>query len=132
MARRFYEEHFSLKTDSVGFVQHPDLPWLGASPDALVGPQGCLEIKCPVTLPGEIPAHHEIQCMIQLACTRSTFCDYLAWVPGDFFLFRVWRDLVKEYVLLMELWKFYTQFVQADTEPPRYKRRPTSLPWDAI
>jgi hypothetical protein len=33
--------------ESVGFQQHPEIDWLGTSPDGLVGEHGMIEIKCP-------------------------------------------------------------------------------------
>ena len=44
-------EAYELETGNVitpaGFIQHPEFPFVGASPDGLVGEDGGLEMKCP-------------------------------------------------------------------------------------
>src|SRR5690242_11259103 len=44
---------YAFRTDSeiqeVGFVTHPNIAQSGASPDGLVGTDGMVEIKCPIT-----------------------------------------------------------------------------------
>lgn len=42
-----YEAETGMIPDSVGFITHPDYDFAGASPDALIGNDGGLEIKCP-------------------------------------------------------------------------------------
>lgn len=119
-ARRLYEARHGVQVAEAGFVVHPTLPWLGASPDGLVGGEGLLEIKCPQKLPESMPVYHRIQCQVQLACTGRQWCDYFAYCgPGRIFEARVVRDLVAEYDLLMGLWRFWNTYVVPDKEPPR-------------
>lgn len=47
----------------VGLVVHPDLPWLGASPDGVTNTGRLIEIKCPYKrkpVPGEVPHHYMV------------------------------------------------------------------------
>lgn len=46
-ARALYQLLTGNTAVQVGFVKHPTLPWVGASPDSLVGIEGGLEIKSP-------------------------------------------------------------------------------------
>lgn len=46
LARNAYELHHGVLVDLVGFGIHDRIPRLGASPDALVGDLGGLELKC--------------------------------------------------------------------------------------
>lgn len=47
LARAAYEAHVGTLVEEVGFIQHPDEPMVGASPDGLIGSDGVLEAKCP-------------------------------------------------------------------------------------
>ena len=45
-----------VSVEPAGFVVHPRLSFIGATPDGLVGEDGLLEIKCPLhRLPTSIP-----------------------------------------------------------------------------
>lgn len=70
------------------FVLHPEIDWLGATPDGLVGSDGLLEVKCPTTpkhltwvMAGEVPAEHRPQMLCQLACTRRKWVDFVSYDP---------------------------------------------------
>lgn len=88
----------------VGFVQHPEIQWTGASPDALIGDVGLVEIKCPDTtthlntiLSDAVPEKHLPQIMWQLACTGRQWCDFVSFDPRcpepmRVFIRRVARD----------------------------------------
>jgi len=47
-ARERFQEETNEKVETVGLVVNPNIPWLGASPDALVRGKFILEIKCPL------------------------------------------------------------------------------------
>ncbi len=128
-ARRCYEAETGLLVRETGFWVHPKLPWLGASPDGLVGQSGQLEVKCPTLLPGSVPIHHRIQVLVQLACTGRSWCDYFAWTPEASFLRRIYPAGTAG--LLRRLEGFYRQFVLTDIEPPskRAKLSPGSTAW---
>lgn len=46
-AREAYEFETGLIVQETGFIQHPAFPFIGCSPDGLVGVDGGLEMKCP-------------------------------------------------------------------------------------
>jgi putative phage-type endonuclease len=48
-ARAAYEAKTGNMVDQVGAIDHPRITMSAASPDGLVGDDGCLEIKCPNT-----------------------------------------------------------------------------------
>ncbi len=83
---------YSFRTDRdallEGFVEHPDIPMSGASPDGLVGNAGLVEIKCPTTAThletlssSEVPAKHMPQIYWQTACTGRAWCDFVSFDP---------------------------------------------------
>ena len=46
-ARAAYEARELVAVEEVAFIPHPTLPFVGVSPDGLVGESGMVEIKCP-------------------------------------------------------------------------------------
>lgn len=81
------------------FVEHPEYPWLGATPDAFVGSNGLLEVKCPArqeVMDGSgcvyVEEHWLLQIHLQLECTGRDWCDLLVWSENYVWLFRVLRD----------------------------------------
>lgn len=107
------------------FVAHPEFPWLGASPDGLVGDGGCIEAKCPYgqQLYGTVPEHYRPQVAGVLEVTNRSWCDFICWTPDIAEITRVNRD--PDYwnwmfPLLQEFWFFVT----TDREPPRLKAKP--------
>jgi putative phage-type endonuclease len=123
-ARAAYEVHSGNFVAETGFWLHDDLPWLGASPDGLIGADGLCEIKCPSVIPTAIPAHHDLQMLVQMACTNRDWVDYFAWSQEGEFYRRVLRDSDREREVLFLLEDFYMQYVAKDVAPPR--RRPTN------
>lgn len=70
------------------FIEHPTIENFGATPDALIGSDGLLEVKCPTTgtfidwmLAGVVPDEHKPQMLAQLACTGRKWCDFFAFDP---------------------------------------------------
>ena len=69
-----------------GFVEHPHIQFLGATPDALLDHDGIAEFKCPTTathldylLAGKVPAEYKPQMVAQMLCTRrrwGVFCSF--------------------------------------------------------
>ena len=84
--------------EPVGFVHHPTIPWLGASPDGFVNDASLVEIKCPDPefwkARTEVPDHYYAQIQAQLQCTGRSHCDYFQWNQntGEYVLLPVWRD----------------------------------------
>ncbi len=84
LAKAAYQASYEL-TDDVGFVRHPLIRWFGASPDALVGSDGLVEIKCPRSTThldyiqsGKPPAKYVHQMMAQLSCTGRRWVDFVS------------------------------------------------------
>ena len=46
-ARIAYEQRIGTLVEESAFVVHPSLPYVGMSPDGMVGDDGLIEIKCP-------------------------------------------------------------------------------------
>ena len=122
-ARRSYEAESGAFVVETGFIVHPELPWLGASPDGLIGTDGLVEIKCPSVLPGSIPVPHQIQMQVQLACTGREWCDYFVYVRPTHFVERLRRNLTGEAELLEALREFYESFVKTGECPPKKARK---------
>jgi putative phage-type endonuclease len=103
-ARRAYEFFVDRDVQEVGFIPHPTIEMAGASPDGLVGTDGMLELKCPLTathidtlLTGAIPDKYRKQMMFQMACTGRQWCDFASYDPRlcenmRLFVQRVERD----------------------------------------
>ena len=88
LARAAYEIETGVMVDEVGFIPHPAIPWSGASPDGLIGPDGLIEIKCPDTdthieylLSGAVPPKYKPQMAFQLMCTGRAWCDFASFDP---------------------------------------------------
>lgn len=88
-ARDAYEIERGILVDTVGFVQHPEIPNFGCSPDGLVGERGMLQIKCPTTrthlewmLAGLMPEEHYPQALAELACNPDRmWYDFMSFDP---------------------------------------------------
>lgn len=55
-ARQAYEAHIGQMTVELDFIQHPKLPYVGVSPDGLVGDDGMVEFKCPASMAKHLDA----------------------------------------------------------------------------
>lgn len=87
-ARQAYSERFGVDVYEVGFIDHPELPMSGASPDGFVGEAGLVEIKCPMTathldtlLRGSVPEKYMLQMQFQMACAGREWCDFVSFDP---------------------------------------------------
>lgn len=74
--------------EMAGFIKCPDVEWLGASPDGLVGNDGLIEIKCPNTIThlkrmndNCVPEDRKPQMLVQLICTGRKWCDFVDFDP---------------------------------------------------
>lgn len=84
-ARAAYEIRHDVLVDQVGFVQHPRIEQAGGSPDGLVGPDGGVEIKCPMTahhidtvISSRVPSKYNGQIQWLMACTGRQWWDYVS------------------------------------------------------
>jgi len=91
----------------------------GASPDGLVGDDGLVEIKCPISathidtlLGSNVPSKYNTQMQWQMACTGRKWCDLVSYDPRlpehmQLFMARVPRDEV----YIQEITKEVTTFL---------------------
>jgi hypothetical protein len=103
-ARVMYAIKNTTLVEQVGFVKHPTLQWVGASPDGLVDEDGLIEIKCPNTdthlqtiLGDKAPSKYVPQMQMQMWVTGREWCDFVSYdprLPDDlsYFCKRVKRD----------------------------------------
>jgi putative phage-type endonuclease len=87
-ARAMYEFMHNASVTEVGIVLHPTILNAQASPDGLVGDDGLIEIKCPLTAThiatlrgGEIDGRYVKQMQWQMACTGRAWCDFCSFDP---------------------------------------------------
>lgn len=73
-----FEEKFHIKTQTCGLFVPVDRPYLGASPDAIVGDDGIVEVKCPYAgrnmpiLPGPKFRHLQLDSNNQICFKKSS------------------------------------------------------------
>lgn len=83
-----YEDRMGCMVEPVGFAFHPRIKWFGASPDGLVGSDGCIEVKCPTSavhlqyiLDGVVPEQYLPQIKAVMACAERQWCDFISFDP---------------------------------------------------
>lgn len=105
-----YEAQKETFVDKIGFVLHPDIKWLGVSPDRIVGHDGLIEVKCPNTtthldylFENKVPTEYYKQIQCQLWVTGRQWCDFVSYDPrlpkrNQLLIVRTERDesLIKE------------------------------------
>jgi hypothetical protein len=108
VARAAYEARRGVLVDLCGFIVHPDpdLSFVGASPDWIIGEDGGGEIKCPesievhiATILDGVPREHwnQIQAGMMVrgpSCQWWDFCSFHPYYPPELRLYvrRVLRD----------------------------------------
>lgn len=104
LAREAYEAETGALVTQVGFVLHPRIARVGASPDGIVDENGLLEIKVPklathlnYLLDGVAPSKYHNQMLLQMACCERKFCDFASFRPDlpqelQLFVVRFQRD----------------------------------------
>lgn len=108
----------------VGLVLHPTIAMACASPDGLIGDDGLIEVKCPLSathidtlLSETIPEKYVKQMMWQMACTGRQWCDFVSFDPRlpaemQVFIRRVPRDNALILELEQETVKFLAEIDQ--------------------
>ncbi len=79
VAKCLFRQITNEEITDVGLILHDTIPWLGASPDALVLSKKLLEIKCPFTRPiicGVVPHNYWIQVQIQMEVCDIDECYF--------------------------------------------------------
>lgn len=87
IAKQLYEEMTRCTITDVGCIVHPQIPFLGASPDGLIVPKHedpprygrLVEFKCPYSkVYTEIPSEYIHQMQLQMACSGIPECEFAA------------------------------------------------------
>ena len=109
-ARQKYVERTDSHVELTGFVRH-SIPWVGASPDGLVGFDGLVEFKCPTsvthvqTILNGMSDDHLPQVQGQMWVTGAQWCDFVSYDPRlppgmEMYIQRIPRN--DEYIALLE------------------------------
>lgn len=79
IATGIYELQKRCHITEYGLLVHPDLPWLGASPDGITDAGVLLEIKCPYQRQYKDypPFIYWIQCQLQMEVCNLDQCDFM-------------------------------------------------------
>lgn len=151
-ARVKYEATSGETVHEFGLLLHPELPWLGASPDGVTESGKVVEIKCPISrpiIPGHVPEHYMPQlqmCMEVCDLDEAVFIQYkpaaLTWPkPEEFDVCTVARDREWFAHHLQHMRDFWQEMrdLQDDrpatvqcTPTPRRTIKPRALPSCAI
>jgi putative phage-type endonuclease len=104
-ARAEYAFAADVDVIEVGLIRHPRIEWTHVSPDGLIGEDGLLEIKAPLTsthldtILGDEPiaGKYITQIMWAMACTGRRYCDFVSYDPrcpdyARLFVKRIFRD----------------------------------------
>ncbi len=122
-ARAAYEEETGNLVWETGFWIADDHPWLGASPDGLVAPDGLAELKCPYKLPAGASEAQRLQMIVQMIATGRQWVDFYCWTPSGTFLERIHRPArTQTDNLVARLEEFYQRYIVTGTEPPRRRK----------
>ena len=88
-----YEKIRGIKVDKASFIQVNDC--YGGSPDGIVSPDGCIEIKVPINSINhlkhglisspedfkDVATPYYYQCMSHMICTGAKWCDFISYDP---------------------------------------------------
>lgn len=90
-----FEEVTGEIVEEAGLIVHPDISWIAASPDGLVGDDAGLEIKAPYS--GKLKSiedqpHYMAQIQLCMAVTGRDRWHYFGWTPSDYIHEVVERD----------------------------------------
>lgn len=83
IATLFYEHFFEQTVIEFGLIPHPEISYIGASPDGITLLGVMLEIKCPFTRKfiidgiAQIPDYYWVQMQLQLEVCDLEVCDFL-------------------------------------------------------
>lgn len=146
-ARDKYSEETSNEVQESGIFVDMKHPYLGASPDGLVGEDGLIEIKClpsiaPMTFKEAIEAkkhiclelveeelrlkekhefYYQIQGQLQIA--QREWCDLVVFTENDFLIHRVFRnDALWHSEILPKLKHFFLDCMLPELVDPRLPR----------
>lgn len=111
--------------------EYLDLDWamLSAKPDGFINevPRVGLEVKCPQKLKGEIPPVYQVQLAGQFMICGFERILYCEWTPAEKNMWWVYPSKEFEDALYQPLREF-VEYVETDTEPPRYSKKANPKP----
>ena len=88
-ARNMYEFITENEVEQIGFCYHSDKKLWGCSPDGLIGDDGVLELKSPLShthvgylLSGKLPTDYFQQTQGQILVTGRKYVDFFSFYPG--------------------------------------------------
>ena len=95
-ARDKYVEKTGESVFEIGLEPHPQIPWLGGSPDGITDSGKLLEIKCPATrqITGAVPKYYIPQVQLLMEIFNLEECDFVQYRPDPeiMTITRVTRD----------------------------------------
>lgn len=109
-ARQLYQWHLSARQQlqQVGFVEHPEFPGAGGSPDCLVGDDGVLEIKCP---------YHVHNHLANIESDGTQNRDYIWQMQGNLWITnRQWCDFVSFHPFVPKSLQFHVVRYERDED----------------
>jgi len=131
-------KNLGYSVEEVGFIVHPDLEWLGASPDGLIGTDMVLEIKCPYGMRNQkdedgfksinAQDHYYAQVQIEMFCTGRTECLFFQWCDYANIIERVNFDPRWIEENIPKLHDFYQQYLAEIKAPGRHLDRMIEKP----
>lgn len=129
-AREDFERAIKMDVKPATFILSKDTPWLGASPDGLIGENAIFEAKCPFGLREiekpvpfksiEDQPHYYAQIQVQLYCARRSLCYFWQWTPYDTSLTLVAYSEAWINENLPKLKAFYDEFLIECESPEPY------------
>lgn len=134
-ARLAYEAHTGEWVNETGFWVNEDYPFLGASPDGLIGEDGLVEVKCPEFCSFKVACRYRIQMLVQMVVCQRKWCDFWqwGWRAKEFYLERVFPlSETGTRALLKRLREWHERHVVGAEEPPRKvtrRRRKGEVPF---
>lgn len=121
-ARAAYEAETGLLVETVGFAIHPGLPFVGCSPDFLVGDDGMGQIKCPFSP------------LVHIETLRAGMSEeHVAQVQGEMWVTgRKWSDFVSYDPRMPANLRLYVQRIEADYDFHLRLEEAAKSAWDEV
>ena len=140
-----------LSVRKCGFIVHPTMGWLGASPDAHVTdphsdfPDGIAEFKCPFSKKELTPReacddpnfycyydsglhlkkshhyYHQVQLQLFVGIDQYDWCDFCVYTPKGIEVERIWLDIEWSEKCITELDSYYEAYILPEILHPSYK-----------
>lgn len=128
VARSAYEIDKGVMVVETGLIEHPRITGFAASPDGLVGTDGILEIKCPLTAThiavmqsGKHDTQYEWQMLSQMACADRDWVDFVSFddrLPSElqYVCYRFERDFSRIRVMEAAIVEFLEELDELERE----------------